>query len=276
MEAFNRLASRPPTNAAAKSDLESLSRQLHDRLWKPNQAGIAAASTLLVAGENPIAGLPFECLQDSDSYLGQHYRFRRLRKLTLREPKAAAPGPNILPGRRLVYAPLGKTQGDLALNSAISEAKRIPKLMPGFKFETHVGLDATTAQYRHDTKKPFSLLHIATHGIPDRVSGSTGLALWREPGATGGAPDEVDLLSVTEILGSKLQGRLAVLAACDSSGGAASTSLADAYLTAGVREVIAARWKVVTWQPPSSCGSFIPALAKAAALRVRYEAPVPT
>ena len=107
-----------------------------------------------------------------------------------------------------------------------------------------IGKDANKATYYRHLSEPFTVLHIATHGISDNASDSSGLVLRRAATLGAGDFDGIEILGTQEIRKSRLNGRLVVLAACDSALSAASDTLALAFLSAGVTEVVAARWKI--------------------------------
>jgi CHAT domain-containing protein len=93
------------------------------------------------------------------------------------------------------------------------------------------------------------ILHFATHGVVDRSFENLfgGILLTDPAQATA---DDDGLLSYSEILDLPLRRcSLAVLSACDTHLGTdrpleASTSLSQAFLSAGVRNVVASQWQV--------------------------------
>lgn len=89
------------------------------------------------------------------------------------------------------------------------------------------------------------LIHLATHGFVDEQADNLFGGLMLAPDANGD-----DSLSYLDILRTDLTGcELAVLSACQTSVGPerpmeASTSLAQAFLAAGARQVVASLWHV--------------------------------
>jgi CHAT domain-containing protein len=89
----------------------------------------------------------------------------------------------------------------------------------------------------------FDLVHIAAHGLVDFQDPSrTALVL-------AGDTDHDGLLTVTDIVATRVKADLVVVAACDSAGGAwrggeGHLSMARAFLMAGAGSVVASLWPV--------------------------------
>jgi CHAT domain-containing protein len=130
-----------------------------------------------------------------------------------------------------------------------SEVLAITELLqrshPGSRIETRLGCTATPNALRAAAESGSALLHIATHGRVDaqrpRLS---ALALSPEPSVMDGAA-----FGLLDILGLKLQSRLVVLSACDTSRGRllpgeGVLGLAQAFLQAGAHSVVASHWRI--------------------------------
>ena len=97
----------------------------------------------------------------------------------------------------------------------------------------------------------FDVVLFATHALTGGVAdgGLTGLALG--PGASPDAQGTDGLLAPVEIAGMPLDGKLAILAGCDTwageGGGAgeALTAISLAFLQAGARDLVVTHWPVV-------------------------------
>jgi CHAT domain-containing protein len=109
-------------------------------------------------------------------------------------------------------------------------------------FDLRLGSDAVASALPSDASS-YTNLHFAVHGHVDaRDSRHSGLVLSWEP-ATGG------LLTLEELLTVRLDADLVVLSACDTASGPivrgeGVQSLANAFVEAGARSVIASLWKV--------------------------------
>ena len=109
-------------------------------------------------------------------------------------------------------------------------------------FTLCIGSEASTAVLREDLS-PYSVLHCGAHGYVDPAEPrNTGIAL-----STAGL--DSGFLSIADVLGMKLQCELVVLSACETAQGKilrgeGVQSMANAFLEAGARSVVASLWKV--------------------------------
>jgi tetratricopeptide (TPR) repeat protein len=105
-----------------------------------------------------------------------------------------------------------------------------------------LGAEASPERLRGDIGR-FDVIHCAAHGyVDDENPENTGIALSFARGATG-------YLSVADVLGLELDAQLAVLSACGTARGRIRRgegvqSLANAFLRAGARSVVASLWQV--------------------------------
>jgi len=114
------------------------------------------------------------------------------------------------------------------------------------KVEVRVGVDATKNELLDTDLSKFRFLHFATHGV---LPVDTNV---REPALVlsfdGVAPSHM-FLSMSEILGLKLQSESVVLSACNTGSGSISKaegvmSLGRAFLAAGSSSVTVSLWQV--------------------------------
>jgi CHAT domain-containing protein len=231
-----------------RQELNDLARKLYISLWRPVDSFASPGSTIFIRSGGVLNGFPFESLQDNGAYVGQRFKVRYL-AVSASAGSASTPPP-LAPGRGLIYAPINRRGLEVQkLDSACVEARQIPTLVKSVQWTVRTGEHANKAQYFRDVSEPFSVLHIATHGIADPESGAIGLVFRKPPSDNATERAGIELLSPTEVRRMSLRGRLVVLSACDSGLEPARAmsdmeSVGDAFLTAGVGEVIAARWKI--------------------------------
>ena len=107
------------------------------------------------------------------------------------------------------------------------------------------GADATESKFKSEPLANFKILHFAVHGLsdpefPDRAA----LVLGREPRS-----NDDGLLQLREIVQLSLSADLVTLSACDTATGKlegeeGNDGLAEAFLLAGAKGVVAALWGV--------------------------------
>jgi len=109
-------------------------------------------------------------------------------------------------------------------------------------FDLYVGTSVEHSIFESDLTR-YSHLHLATHGHVDPSDPRrSGLVLGYEPSSEG-------LLALEDVLGFRLDADLVVLSACDTARGRivrgeGVESLANAFLEAGARAVVASLWKI--------------------------------
>ena len=117
---------------------------------------------------------------------------------------------------------------------------------PASRIETTLGCAATRTALRKAVDASPEILHVATHGYVDahrpRLS---ALALSREAGAGGNQA----IYTLMDILDTKLDSRLIVLSACETSRGRllpgeGVLGPAQAFLQSGAASVLASHWRV--------------------------------
>jgi len=231
-----------------RQELNDLARKLYISLWRPVDSFALPGSSIFIRTAGGLNGLPFESLHDNGAFVGQRFKMRYLAgSASAASISATLP---LAPGRGLIYAPINRRGLEVRkLDSAFAEARQIPALFNRVQWTIRAGQHANKAEFFRDVREPFSVLHIATHGMTDRVSGATGLVFRKPPSDIATERDRIELLSPPEVRQTRAQGRLVVLAACDSGLEPARAmndmeSIGGAFLAAGVAEVIAARWKI--------------------------------
>ena len=133
----------------------------------------------------------------------------------------------------------------IPLPGAEREAKAIAKL---FNTQALIGNQATETKVTQLLPKA-RLIHLATHGIFDSVSGlNSGIALTPDPFSKGGDKISDGLLTAGEIFDLELNAELVVLSACDTGRGRISgdgvIGLSRSLISAGVPSVLVSLWSV--------------------------------
>ena len=112
--------------------------------------------------------------------------------------------------------------------------------------DVRIGVDATKSKLLDTDLSKFRFLHFATHGV---LAVDTGV---QEPSlvlSSDGGDSSHMFLSMSEILGLKLQPESVVLSACNTGSGKISRaegvmSLGRAFLAAGAESVTVSLWQV--------------------------------
>jgi CHAT domain-containing protein len=107
------------------------------------------------------------------------------------------------------------------------------------------GADATEAKFKSEPLANFKILHFAVHGLSDpQLPDRAALILGRDPNS-----NDDGLLQPREIVHLPLSADLVTLSACDTATGRlegeeGNHGLAEAFLLAGAKSVVAALWGV--------------------------------
>jgi CHAT domain-containing protein len=224
---------RACTNGAPGPEADELAGVLFD----PAAAAVGGCERLIVVPYGPLNGLPFHVLPVGGHALGETHVLSYLPAAALL-PAAGVDEP--LAGRRALVV------GDPAFDAALH-----PELdrLPGAAVEA----DAVAATYGvpaligPDAEEPTvrrrladcDVVHLAAHGRLDPVAPSDSSIVLAGP----------DELTVSDLVGLRIDSELAVLSACDSGRGAASlgndvVGLARGLIAAGARRSVVTLWPV--------------------------------
>jgi CHAT domain-containing protein len=239
------LLGRPGT---APKEAEEVLAALHERLIAPlQQAGFLAGARRLVLVPHAALGyLPAAALRHPGTgrYLVEDYALLHL-------PSSAALGAvrevgdrrPVLSGRAAGFAPFPEE-----LPAAVGEVRTFGRVMRDA--ETRYGRRATELHLRQALANG-GVVHVATHGVMNpRNPMFSRVAL--APGRGGSGDD--GRLEVHELLGLQISAPLVFLSGCDTGIGAAWSTgfergedyatLAQAFLYAGARNVLATLWPI--------------------------------
>lgn len=137
-------------------------------------------------------------------------------------------------------APTARTL--VRLPGSRAEARAAARIWGATNSTVRLGGEATRAQALAALAHPNAVVHFATHGLIDAAAPQlSGLLV------VDGA--QLGLLAWSDILAQRAQARLVVLGACETgasgtANGHGSPSLAQAFLYAGTREVVAPLWPI--------------------------------
>jgi len=250
-----------------KRDGAEISKQLFTILVKPVRES-AQATRLVVVPDGVLNLLPFDAL------LGEDGQFLiRSREITYapsgtilitlhRAAKQPAPRLALAVGD-VVYENQGDASRRLPKPASLSarvergiadlsgmalhdlpqtreEVEQIDKII-GHDSMVLLGKDATETAFKKEPLDQFRILHLAVHGFADtQYPERSALVLGKDSTDDG-------LLQVREIIRLKLNAQLATLSACDTGigklqGEEGISNLAEAFLVAGARSVVASLW----------------------------------
>ena len=223
--------------------------------------GVAA---LVVVPDGPLHQVPFAALRPSADAapLGARYVVVTAPSVaTWREWRIEAP--DVLPAAALVIADPGAGDAETAAvrdpNGALPYARREARLAAaglGGRAKIFEGAKASEARVKGAALHKYGVLHFAAHArLGDRRKAEAFLLL--HPGAAG----EDGHLTVAEASTLGLEGRIVVLAACRTAGGAflegeGVQSLARGFLAGGARAVIGSLWPLRDDEAADFFGAF--------------------
>jgi CHAT domain-containing protein/tetratricopeptide (TPR) repeat protein len=223
---------------------------------------LAGVERLLIVPHGVLSYLPFAALRDSISgeYLVQRFTLSQLPSASalpalrdrarLREATttALAPFPGALPGSR-------------AEVEAVTRYQR--------QSRSFMGDQASEAALRASLARP-GVVHVATHGVMN--ARSPLFSRVELAGGDGATSEDDGRLEVHEILEMQAAANLVFLSGCETGLGSAGstrfdpgedfTTLAEAFLGAGVEYVIATLWKVDDSSSASLAGLFYQGLTR--------------
>jgi CHAT domain-containing protein len=216
-------------------EFHQLSTSLYSKLWRPIES-LAKDREVNLRARGMLRDFPFDTLKGPDCYVAARYRVRYL--VGMRTSETRRSQQPFSAGRNFVYAPIS---AHLSVPELFWSRREVSILASRLPARVRRGLQATRAAFLSDTASPFSVLHVATHAMRNR-GGEPSLALRMPPESKR----DIDWLTASQISRLQMLGsRLAVLSACASARGPSGhTSLAEAFLKAGVAEVLGTRWTV--------------------------------
>jgi hypothetical protein len=233
MRDYMTLIGKPPGDTDCP--VEPLAKMLYGQLWGPIRYVKLSYRTVHIRAEDDFAQFAFEALLGDRQWVG---RAAAVHYLTKDSPSAPAFRLSLVRHRAsFTYSPFsGGADGILW---AGREGRRVAKLTGA---ELREGSQATKAQLLADVRRPFGILHVATHGIgvkghPD----STCIALHRSAASTSGASSWFDPLRLTDLNSRRINGGLVVLSACAPDSNAAQL-LSSGLIERGTGEVIGSRF----------------------------------
>ncbi len=227
------------------------SSALFELLVRPWRQGIARGETVVLVPDKSLHAVPFAALQEPGTgrFLIQDLRLALAPSATLavNGPAAGEDGPSSA-GRfsALVVGDPAfnrlEWNGLASLSGARAEAARVARAVPGSVVLR--GEDATRDSF-FDLARRSDRIHFAGHALADSVDPLRSLLLLAPSG-----PADPGALYAWEVYREDLAGtRLVVLSSCGTADASIApeegvTSLARAFLAAGVPRVVASLWNV--------------------------------
>lgn len=191
---------------------------------------------LVPAAESQAVGRQFDVDVVPSATLWVHLRRRRPVHAGPRAGVVILADPTLSAETLAAHGPFG------ALPWARREARAIAQTLRLDAALVREGAEASEHALDAMTFDGIAILHVAAHARADTAEPDRS-AVYLAPGAD----DEDGWLQPAEIAALDLRGRVVVLSACDSAGGAVLSgegplSLARAFFAAGARAVVATRW----------------------------------
>ena len=211
--------------------------------------------------------IPFELLLLSDKkendsyhtldYLLKKYAVQYVNSATLWLENKQQSAQNSHNGKILAYAPTYqkgvknelRTGATKAMRTNLSELtgtlKEIENLKSFYYGDYRAGVEANEALFRKDIEQPYTILHLATHGLWDEDNPDLSALALSESADTL----EDNFLSAYELAQLQTRSQLVVLSACETAKGEQQNtdgvmSIARYLMYGGAPAVIATRWQV--------------------------------
>jgi CHAT domain-containing protein/tetratricopeptide (TPR) repeat protein len=233
-------SSRGRVNAALES--------LYGTLIRPVRAvaAVGQAKRLVIVAHGPLAYLPFAALRDpaDGRYLVEQYALLHMPSAAALAAVREAPAGAEAPSSAVAFAPF---PDDLPATEL--EARGVARTVPGAL--AVAGSGATESALRRALDSA-ALVHVATHGQLNAHSPMFS-HLTLAAGRRGDRRDD-GRLEVHELLGMRVRSSLVFLSGCETGAGAAWTTafspgedfatLAQAFLYAGAKSVVATLWRI--------------------------------
>lgn len=252
------------SQVAALKPASDLAKKLYSILIAPIPA-VAGKTHLIIVPDGKLYFLPFDALEDSSGkYLVEsldvtYVPSASVRQILIDRKRGHPPTRTFLGLGDVAYSPYNSASIKGRIMRGIYDLAGVPQLrnLPASKQEvidadkalggpgsvTLLGPNATVAALEAEPLGDFSVMHLAVHSIastefPTRAA----LVLGRSPGS-----DQDGLLQEWQIIDLSLNADLVTLSACDTGVGKLEgeegvTDLADAFLFAGAKSVVASLW----------------------------------
>ncbi len=243
----------------------NLAKELYSILLAPIPAAVGKTH-LIIVPDGELYLLPFDAMEYPDGkYLVQsvdvtYVPSASVRQILIDRKHNRPPTRTFLGLGDVAYSPYnsGSIKGrimrglyDLAgvhqlrnLPASKQEVINADKALGGPGSVTLLGPSATVAALEAEPLDDFSVLHLAVHSMPStEFPTRAALVLGRSPGS-----DQDGLLQEWQIIDLSLNADLVTLSACDTGVGRIEgeegvTDLADAFLFAGAKSVVASLWE---------------------------------
>lgn len=227
------------TNSAGPGFLK-LSQQVYSWLIKPIEADLekSGVKTLVFVLDDPLRNIPMAALHDGHRYLIEKYAVALSPSLQLLEPKT-------LSGGQLEVLAAGISQNipgfpAPALPEVKDELDRISKIPKSLVLRNQEF--TSRALENQINSRPFSVVHLATHGQFSSNPDQTYIRAW---------DGSLNVNELNTLLRTREQSRpdaieLLVLSACETAEGdkQAALGLAGVAVRAGARSTLATLWQV--------------------------------
>ena len=219
---------------------------LYASLIRPLETGdlLAGARGLVVVPHGALTYLPFSALRDSprSPYLAERFSIITLTSASALVPLRQSTTAATNGGE--VFAPLTHE-----LPASRDEATAVARALTA---PASLDADASEPAVRRALRSA-SIVHVASHGILDADRPMFSAVALAAPGAAS-APGDDGRLETHEVLGLDVASRLVYLSGCETALGASGatsfhsgedyTTLAQAFLFAGARNVVATLWRI--------------------------------
>jgi CHAT domain-containing protein len=212
-------------------------RQLYDWLFLPIEPELRAREieTLVIVPDGPMRTIPLAALHDGEKFLGARYALATTPGLTLTDPRPIERKDVELLANGLSVA----VQGFPGLPNVEDEIASIEQLYGGTVLKNQSFVVANMERELAD--RPFSIVHIASHGQFDSEIANTFLLTY---------DDKLSMNALEQFIAStKFREdpvELLTLSACQTAAGddRAALGLAGIAVKAGARSAVATLWTV--------------------------------
>jgi CHAT domain-containing protein len=206
--------------------------ELYTKIWGPISKEPLTYRNVYIHAEDDFRDFPFEALRGGRQWIGRAAIVHYLTQAPGKSKNIALPGIPTSPS--YAYAPFQESR---ELRWTRREARLVAHSVGA---ELREGNKANIPQLFVDISRPFSILHIATHGLATPSATEAACIAFHKVGADTDTQKWYDELTASELGPRRFNGRLVVLSACAASA-AGAQDLSRSFITHGVREVISSR-----------------------------------